>query len=339
MLGGATTSLCMSQLDALYPLSLRFNHNVDQTTTDEAMAHIDVARRHLMNQSSERERSIIPEVVDVRNHLILLVRFLMEFVPTPEEIKYKKWNRTAAHTYWLEPRNTLSIAASIDKIETNFGVIDESSEWCRPAYEYDKAKSELISQYVFEATRFMWTWMSFEHVVDKLCPEPENNRHGRAMTLMQRIRFGGCREVGKFTELLRDVSSVKTYCAALSKARNSDARILLPYFLCKEIRNSMVHAPRLEIEPSDWGDNILYDVNNDERILQIRIATRLILLISQGLLGEYLSDSPATTDVDDDGDDDVARNGILAGVELWSAIKFIHLIEPAAAIRQYEISI
>ena len=290
-------------------------------------------------QDNEFERSTIPESVSLHYHLTLFSRFLVEYVPTPGEVNDVEWNRIAAQMYWSEPQNTFFLAASIRKVDTHFGIFDDSITWCRPGYEFEKAKDDLISQYMFEATRFMWTWMSLEHVVDKLEPGSESGRHARAVALMQRTRFGGCRETGKLTELLRELTSTEVYSRALFKARSSNVRMLLPFFLCKEIRNAMFHAPIVEIVPTSWGDGDHYNVENDKRVVRIRVAARLVLFIVQEVLIEYLRSSPARTNWDEATEYHVARSGILKDVELWRAIRFIHFTDPYAASRQFDISL
>ena len=304
------------------------------------MSDFNFSRTDPERQDNERERSIIPGFVSLQYHLTLLVRFLIEFVPTPEEVEFLEWDRSAGQMYWLEPQNTLFLAASIKQIDTHFGIIDDSSAWCSSAYEYDKAVDELISQYVFEVTRFMWVWMSFEHIVDKLNPGDANSRHRRAMALMQDDRFSLSCDGDRLRDLLGDVCPSETYSEAFTKAKNSNAISRLHYFLCKEIRNSMIHSPPVEIEPGNWDEeDEMYQVENDDRVARFRIATRLVLLIAQEILVLYLRRSPEKTDIDDNAKNNLSRNGILSGVELWRALKFIHLTEPFGAASQLELGI
>lgn len=304
------------------------------------MSKFNFSRTDPKRQDKERERSIIPGFVSLQHHLTLLVRFLIEYVPTPEDVEFLEWDRRAGQMYWLEPQNTLFLAASIKQIDTHFGIIDDSFAWCSRVYEYDKAVDELISQYVLEATRFMWVWMSFEHIVDKLYPGDENSRHRRAMTLMQDARFSlGC-DGDRLRDLLGDVCSLETYSRALSRAKNSNAINRFHYFLCKEIRNSMIHSPPVEIEPGNWDEEEeMYQVENDDRVARFRVATRLVLLIAQEILALYLRRSPEKTNIDDNAKNNLAHNGILSGVELWRALKFIHLTEPFGAASQLELGI
>ena len=297
-------------------------------------------KRDPKNQHDERERDQVPEFVSLHHHFALLVRFLIEFVPCPEDIGKKEWDRNAGQGYWVGAQNTLHLAASMNRVDMHFGIVDDSFLWCAPAYDYDKSKDRLIAGYVLEVTRFMWAWVSFEHIVDKLNPGDANSRHKRALALMKKDPFGGFHCCGRLNNLLAEVCSPETYQQAFSKANHWSEINRMHYFLCKEIRNSLFHSPTKDIEPTVWGHGERYDIVNDDRIVRFRIAARLTLLIIQELLISYLRRSPAKTDVDEDVEAlVVVRNGILSGCELWRALKYIHFNDPVGAASQFELGL
>ena len=288
-------------------------------------------------QHDERERKQIPEFVSLHHHFALLVRFLIEFVPCPDDLDKTDWDQNASQEYWVGAQNSLLLAASMNRIDLHFGVIDDSFVWCSPAYDYDQAKDELVSRYVLEVTRFMWAWVTLEHIIDKLSPGDANSRQRRAIALMKKDPLGVLSCCDRLTRVLADVSSLETHRSAVSKAKHWSVPNRIHYFMCKEIRNSLFHSPTRDIEPSDWGAGESLDFENDDRVVQFRVAARLVLLISQELLITYLRRSPAKTDIDEDAENlEVARNGILSGCELWRALKCLHFIDPVCAASDYD---
>ena len=185
----------------------------------------------------------------------------------------------------------------------------------------------------------MWTWMSLEHIVDKLKAGSDSSRHERAITLMKNTQFRVCRDGDRLRKLLVNLIPEETHKTAVFRANASNVSHLLHYFICRELRNSIFHAPLTEIEPRNWDDEKPYNVQNDDRVARFRVGTRLILVIMQELLVSYLRRSPAKTDIDEEAENGVAQNGILSDVKLWRAMKFIHLAEPFSRERQFELGI
>ena len=83
----------------------------------------------------------------------------------------------------------------------------------------------------------------------------------------------------------------------------------------------MTHCSIANIEPDEDHDA------NDERVAQLKIASRLGLLMIQEILVTYLRQSPAITDENEDGE--FTFHEILSGVKLWQAAKVLHLKDPS----------
>lgn len=270
---------------------------------------------------NERERDIIPEFISIQQHFARLTRFLIGCTPHPEDIHLQEWDNYAGQNYWLGASNPLFIAASISSIDTNIAISDDAASWCRPAYEYDLAKSQLTSQYVQEASLFMWSWISFEQVIDKLCIDyKDQHRTGKAIRyLSETPRFCISGPVSSLFNLLKEISPEEIIQSAMSTAKESDSLEFLHVHLCREVRNSMFHSAVEDVEPEDYDDIDSYDAKNDDRVVRLRVASRLTLLTIQSMLGVYLHQSPAKTDAEDED--------MFAGVELWRVIQCIHLTD------------
>lgn len=270
---------------------------------------------------NECEWDIIPEFISLQQHFARLTKFLIECTPPPKEVHQQIWNHYAGQDYWLGVSNPLFIAASINSIETNIAILDDAAFWCEPAFEYDLAISQLTSQYVQEASRFMWSWISFEQVIDKLCIDyEEKTRTAKAIRYLSEapeFRMSGA--VKSLFNLLKEISSEDILQGAISAARRSDSLELFHVHLCREVRNSMLHSAVKDVEPEDYDDIDSYDAKNEDRVVGLRVASRLTLLTIQSMLGVYLHQSPAKIDAEDED--------TFAGVELWRVIQCIHLTD------------
>ena len=270
---------------------------------------------------NEREWDITPEFVSLQQHFVRLTRFLIRCTPHPEDIHLQEWDHYAGQNYWLGASNPLFIAASINSIDTNIAILDDAASWCRPAYEYDLAKGQLTSQYVQEASRFMWSWISFEQVIDKLCIDYEEKyRTGKAIKYLSeapKFRISG--PVNSLFNLLKENSPEEIIQSAISTAKKSDSLEFLHVHLCREVRNAMFHSAVEDVEPEGYDDIDSYDAKNDDRVVRLRVASRLTLLTIQSILGVYLHQSPAKIDAEDED--------MFAGVELWRVVKCTHLTD------------
>ena len=264
-----------------------------------------------------------------------MTRFLIHYVPHPEDINQEQWGHNPGQEYWAEVQNSLFMAASINQIVPHTQILDDAGSWCLPAYEYDVEKEKLVVEYVKEATRFMWTWNSFERIVDKLI-QGSSKRPYTAKAINYMIN-SDC-DISEKEKLMELVSLLKKACnnnpniehKAVSIACKSNSSHLLHIHLCRELRNSMFHEPVSDIEPLDWDRGPSYKAENDDRVMQLRVASRLTLLTIQDILVAYLRHSPMETDRDEDEDEqDFTSQGILSGVKAWQALKYIHLKDPS----------
>ena len=278
----------------------------------------------------ERECKIIPEFVSLQQHFARLTRFIIRLTPHPDDIQLEDWDKYAGENYWQGAFNPLFIAASINSVDTDFAILDDAASWCRPAYEYDLAKSLLTSQYVQEATRFKWSWISFEQVIDRLCIDYEERyRTQKAIRYLSEtpgFRMSGA--ISPLSNLLREISPESISQNAASAAKRSDSLEFFHIHLCREVRNSMFHSAVEDVEPEDYDDIDSYDAKNDDRVVRLRVASRLALLTIQSMLGIYLHQSPANIDPEDEE--------TFAEVELWRMVQCIHLTDRCLETEEFK---
>ena len=277
-------------------------------------------------QHTECEHNVIPKFVSLHQHLVLLTRFVGNYLPHPEDVGQEQWDKYAGQEHWTDVQNTLFLAATINEIVPHSQVLQEDAGWCRLADEYDSAKEELVAYYVREATRFIWSWISFEHVVDKLCPGLSKHRTDNAANYIEtsnsRVLDGGTALIRILDNICKPSVKEKAYRAA-TKSNNPK---YLHIHYCREMRNFVAHEPVRNIEPLDWGDDAAHRAENDDRVVQLRVASRLALLAIQEILIAYLHQSPAKTDENEDGEE-FDSLGIRSEVNLWKALRVIHLRE------------
>ena len=284
-------------------------------------------RPNSRRQSNESESRIIPNFVSLHRHLTLLTRFFLNYMPHPKDTKNLHWDENLGQEFWSGVSTPLYIAASIEKTDCHIGIVDDTSFiWCRPAYEFDLAKAEVTSRFVEEATRFIWSWISFETVTKKMCPK-SGSRHltDKAIQYLNSAQHFPLEGTCELVQLLRDICPKQLVEKALSEARKSKTEEYLNIHLFREIRNSMVHTSAHAITPSDAIVEDPDEAVNDDRVVQLRVASRLILLTIQNLVIGYLFQSPLKTMDNEDGEE-YDFLGIMAGVERWQALKFLHLI-------------
>lgn len=270
------------------------------------------------------------DLVSLDDHFRLLLRFLTNYTPAQEDIGYLEWDTYSAMDYWNGVSNCLWVASCIYKIETYSDVNDDSGMWCSSAAKYDDRKAEFISQYLKEATRYLWLWMAFVQIAGKICPKYKNIKHLTSKVANHFIESNWIisDEIKIFCDLFVQIGppSVKRKADEIS-TKTGDYKF---YFLhlCQEMRNSMVHTSIEDIDPKE--DNEIHSVEIDSRISPLVITSRLLLFTIQEMLVTYLLQSPAITEEEEIGE--YTYHGILSGVKLWQAVKLLHLKDACVEI-------
>src|SRR5690554_6651060 len=107
----------------------------------------------------EGELIELPEHCSILSHFFALVDQLR-----PEQIT----SRDGEVLSWLSASHWLDIAASIDRVEINTSRFDESVQLCRPAWEYQSERSDLMTKFTTQLTTFNFIWGGFETAIQSL---------------------------------------------------------------------------------------------------------------------------------------------------------------------------
>lgn len=181
------------------------------------------------------------------------------------------------------------IASGIEETRYISDKFDDLVVLCRPAIEYEDAKSNFHSKLITELTRFNFIWGGFEAYYDLLeIPScPDNRKRGIANNVSYFLgtafpsRFQILRHYSDVVNNLRDrITLTPSYGKAseIFIADNCTKAELLGLKAVYKLRNSFAHGSIKFSEPEDWSVSKPYD-------LQIILASsRLLLLTMQMLL-------------------------------------------------------
>jgi len=177
---------------------------------------------------------------------------------------------------WNQARGWLDLASGVKRVEIITGLLDECSRFCGTAAEYEDARSQAVSDYYTELTRFLFTWGAFETAVEAVKPPDWRN--------------GKIRAVGRFLARRFDPDKLIHYRCAVSRLKQSGIKdsdfspdggygesgigIRVVY----KLRNRLSHGSLEFPEPEDWGGSPRLDTT------VARLATRIVLLTIQMML-------------------------------------------------------
>jgi hypothetical protein len=71
---------------------------------------------------------------------------------------------------WLGASEWLDIAAGVERVEVNTLYFDQSIMYCGTAYDYENARSDLLSHLVTQLAIFNFTWGGFETIIKLIDP-------------------------------------------------------------------------------------------------------------------------------------------------------------------------
>ena len=188
----------------------------------------------------------------------------------------------------------LHVSSSIYEVEADTSFVDdtESVVYCRPAAEYESARSDLMSKYVRNLTVFVWTWIALEKAIDLVCPCSKGNRVHNAVKFITRhaksAELWGMRDVANGTyevvrNLMGDKIDRKIRLATNNGFWSPELNVLFIY-VCREARNFFVHEAMIDFEPEDWGASSDYRIEPDKKLVAVNLLTHSTLFAIQLLL-------------------------------------------------------
>lgn len=274
-----------------------------------------------------RETQNLTEFVPLPEHSARICRFLYRDASYFDESGIEVDEPHSTDDFWENIAEPLRIAASIKVIDTEIEIIGPGdSAMCSQAWEYESKLADLTSLYTTEITRFMWVWIAFEELSNRIC----NGLVGRGVTGRAihyiktdifTLNLSGLKRVEK---LALKLCSEEVFQAASKAAKNSKTEDYMFIHLCREARNDFFHSHNVSLEPDDYGENDL-SLNNDHRVTYPSTLSRLTLFSLQLILMVYFKKSDLKTGWFMDS------IGVPQNLALRDALQFIHLSDQSGA--------
>ncbi|NJB35321.1 hypothetical protein [Croceivirga sp. JEA036] len=206
--------------------------------------------------------------------------------------------------------NWLMIASGIKSVDFNWNRFDKTGAgWCRPAYEYDVAKSKITQLYLNELTVFNYIWGGFESLLSKMYSKSQIKKKGKVNLCVEKFE-----DLKKFPVLKYEV--LKKQFFALFKSSLEKKLIEYKKDIPKEeiriiynIRNKFAHGDLEFPEDMEYNGNLIYPtnliklINYSSRVVICHIQSLIFLSNRNNTVYSYLSELFTNVDIDDYGDD------------------------------------
>ncbi len=247
-------------------------------------------------------------LIPVPEHCALLSRILSH--PELNTVQYhRKVTTSDGETLdWSDAAEWLYTAASVDHVTIDTTRFDDSVMMCRPAWEYESARSELLTRLVTQLTIFNFVWGAFETLVKVIDPPkvPKDIKPGAgsidAVLFYLKNEYEPKLTVECYQEVLNDLAGL---LRTLPQYGNLSGHFKLqPHVgisgmginVIRRLRNKMAHGTMTLPLP---------DVNNAPSARDAELvesSSRLVLLTVQMLLRAYFKDETFDVDCLRDGD-------------------------------------
>jgi len=162
--------------------------------------------------------------------------------------------------------------------------LDGDSQWCRPAYEYEKAVSEVKERFVAGQLVFQGAWNAFEIAGEALfsngkSPSTQAVRHKLERSHQPLL---GLREA-LFDAFEKAKPHIRTTHPAFKEAVASRSELSISAELLRQFRNDLLHGKIQSLEPRDWGEE------SDDKTCQkqtelFHAQIRLVLFLLQAII-------------------------------------------------------
>ena len=102
-------------------------------------------------------------IIAVKDHAIKLYQIIRDL---DNHCEFR--NATESDYTWESVRNHLHMAASINDVYADTSSIDDSGSigFCRPAWEFEEAHSEVVSKFIAAQIFFNFIWMAYECAIE-----------------------------------------------------------------------------------------------------------------------------------------------------------------------------
>lgn len=249
-----------------------------------------------------------PSLIEIREHCARMSQLLYKIDwiwPTSLPIQHKPEEKLS----WSLSSEWLYMAASVENVIIDTSRFDDSTLMCRPAWEYQSKRSELLSQLATKLTMFNFVWGAFETAIKIINPPkvPKTIKSGASIIddalYFLKTNYEPAKSVDFYdwtvAELHDLIKQIPYYKPLMKELRLQQAIGItgVGVHVVRKMRNMFAHGTMTMPEPEEWN---LHKPLDHELIHQ---ATRVILLTLQMILLTSLKNQVIQVELleDDDG--------------------------------------
>lgn len=257
------------------------------------------------------------QLIDIQEHCFKLRELLSQL----DQFKYM------LAIDWLD------IAAGVESVEVTTAKYDDSTAYCRGAFEYEAKRSELLSHLTTKLTIFNFVWGSFESVAEalELSSLPKRLKQVGDSIVIRTLwslkqNYDSEARLAFYDEELAVLLKLaprhgfhndnrrKSKKPNKSKKVNNHKKVNFSDYadlnglgldIVRRSRNALAHGSAVMPIPDDWGEGkIELSVSECQHLKFVNTSTRIVLLTVQMLLLSNLQDKGQIVEwlLDEEGD-------------------------------------
>lgn len=191
---------------------------------------------------------------------------------------------------WTGVAENLALACSLTDLFADTD-LDGASLMCSPAADYESVNGELTEKYLASTIVFTFVWTAYECAVDAIAPGG-GGKGAKGRNLITRVADGHMPHMRECLMRALELDQAGTdfrHVEMLRVARLGSIPGVAAEYL-RQFRNRLIHGGLARPEPKDWGAGSKYSVNDDVNLRRLHANTRLLLLILQLLVRDFLKD-------------------------------------------------
>lgn len=210
----------------------------------------------------------------------------------------------------------LKLSSSVDAVTIDTTKYDDCLAYCGKAWDYEEAKSELMSSLTAELVRFHFAWGALESLLAEFVPQANIKKFGKINALCGYLKSsklegllpnGYLDECDHLYELMQEIGQYKKNNALALPEKGKQSRkdhidiTGVGVYSVYMVRNNFAHGSMTFPEPEDYGEGAK---SNKELIV---VSTRIVLMTMIMLL------------INDIKNDDFALNpGLFDSIKLFA---------------------
>lgn len=179
----------------------------------------------------------------------------------------------------------LFMASGIVNINFEWNRFDKtgSNQWCRPAWEYDVAKSEVLNSYIETLTIFNYVWGAFENLIEEHISKSQIKKYGKVNCVTKIIKEKKVIPIYKYSLIKTEFSQLvtKLELEPIEITNFTDINgidLQLIYKIRNEFAHGEMHFPEAEGYSFKSPNNLINIISISSRIVLCSMQALLIYL-------------------------------------------------------------